>query len=1492
MLIEITSKGGPELKKLGASAKKLQQIFEHLDKAIEKAEMTTKEGKDAWRIFEKSLRGLITSVEKYHKAQIMLRKEMKKNNPNPALLEKYRTTMVSAKAAAHSYARTINKLVPGMVKLDFRTKNAGVNVKMLAKAQGIAKTRIDSFTSSVTKASREKKKNTSEVKKNTRATDQNTAATKKNEFATNQLRQRLDTTGSSTFAKLRRQVGAFRNQVLLLTFATVALRNAFKTAFDAANELEAAMKGLGAVAANTGNDMNKAMAAAQNLSDKGLLSVQDAAAGLKNLLSAGFGLKEAIGLMDTLTDSASFNRQGTLSLGQAVVGATQGIKNQNSIMVDNAGITKNLSIMYKEYAATIGTSAGKLDEAQKRQAIYNGVMKEGAIFAGDAEKVVLTMSGAITKLGVNSEKAAAQIGKLSQPLAGGFVQAFAQASDAMLKFGVALEENPEFMQRMVKIGYEVESTIRYLNASLGTFSQWLMKANEAMGGLIGAFIKGSAMLKLYNLRQNYTAKASATLTAENLKGHAVQELNNTGKKKEITLYSLADKQRWKSLSLRKRYRIELQRLRLNYEALNGSVARGTALMNLKSKALRTATFTAKGASVAMNLLKISIQGVKATLGPLLIAFLAFEAVLWIWKRLTELMTGVEKQSEVNKKRNDSLIASFKKSFQTIEDGYATSRANAMLFLDSQEKAIEMATIFNDVQMQYKKVMDARSQYAKAETRDQQAEWQIKIDQELEAYDKSLANLKAYQLEIEALTASHLSKLNAANVAYNEELETKQKRRGVDDIIEARQNLTARLNQYEEFLLSYTKLSKKDRESPEMSEKMMRMYTAVNMARDELEFQREKSLGNHYDRMIDIRQKYDMKLFEFNADEITRIKGQWASKRKVEEEKLKEHFDAMEALAKGAYESSKEDYISNVGMKIVQGADISSLDRRGAKYGQGAVGLIADDIREGSDIGANEAIKMADNVQAAYEKLIKVQANYKSELWDSNLTVDQTNQLVLQYKKSLIETKDALVAQAEALEAKSGEDTKAYANLINDIQGIEGLITVLNSAGKEYSVLKDEKASMDEQVKLGNQAYKEALDLLRQSMTIEEKRALGAAFYKEDLKVLSDEYKRLANAIRGVLDAEGNLTGAFARSILEAERAAAITNKYANSTQSLGGMIKEFINPMQTSDALMRKQAQATEQLAHKQKVAMDAHQDKLTLAGLELQAEKDTLSQALERGTYTNQEIKDQEKRISASQKKIDALLAEGKALEDLNEIEAKVLKDMQERERVQESIQRFTAYAEFFSNFTTQMQNLEHNRLMANMKYQKKLKKEVMDGVINQKQADALAIENAKLTAAEKSKNEKLALAQLIRDVGRQIMVYAAKKAAESGNIPAALGMLAAGVTANALINSYANKVTREAERDYMDAQAEFDRREAQIRGEGDNQAGSANQQRFGGSIKAENLSVEINPTVVIQGEQVFIGQGSVNEFGAELQALLLTSVNDAIENREIDLSNVSDRG
>lgn len=114
-----------------------------------------------------------------------------------------------------------------------------------------------------------------------------------------------------------------------LAALTLEIRKATKENVEFTN----ALIGLRSIAEGTGQDINKVTKAAENLASDGLMSVADAATGLKNLLLAGFGLDEAVVLMERFKDSAAFGRQGALSFGQAIVSATEGVKNGNSILV-------------------------------------------------------------------------------------------------------------------------------------------------------------------------------------------------------------------------------------------------------------------------------------------------------------------------------------------------------------------------------------------------------------------------------------------------------------------------------------------------------------------------------------------------------------------------------------------------------------------------------------------------------------------------------------------------------------------------------------------------------------------------------------------------------------------------------------------------------------------------------------------------------------------------------------------------------------------------------------------------------------------------------------------------------------------------------------------------------------------------------------------------------------------------------------------------------
>lgn len=174
-------------------------------------------------------------------------------------------------------------------------------------------------------------------------------------------------------------------------FAGIVL--AIRGAIEAANEYNNAMVGLNSLAEGTGQDFGDLQAAAEDLASDGLMTVADAAASLKNLLARGFSADEAVDMLERLKDAAAFGRQSSLSLGEAVRSASEGIKNENSILVDNAGVTKNVAVMWEEYAATIGKSAANLTQAEKRQAEYNGIMQETAYQVGDAARYAEEFAG-------------------------------------------------------------------------------------------------------------------------------------------------------------------------------------------------------------------------------------------------------------------------------------------------------------------------------------------------------------------------------------------------------------------------------------------------------------------------------------------------------------------------------------------------------------------------------------------------------------------------------------------------------------------------------------------------------------------------------------------------------------------------------------------------------------------------------------------------------------------------------------------------------------------------------------------------------------------------------------------------------------------------------------------------------------------------------------------------------------------------------------------
>lgn len=177
-----------------------------------------------------------------------------------------------------------------------------------------------------------------------------------------------------------------------------ALKSGIGEVVDSYNEYSAAMNGVKAVASATGNDVAESLQAVKEVTASGLISQSDAAEAIKNLELYGYSVQEATDMIKIMTDAAVYNRQSNYSVSESIAVTTQGIRMENSALSDAAGITTNIAKMHENYAAQLGKSAKNLTEAEKAQAVYNGYLEEGGIFAGNAEGYTETLAGSQQKL--------------------------------------------------------------------------------------------------------------------------------------------------------------------------------------------------------------------------------------------------------------------------------------------------------------------------------------------------------------------------------------------------------------------------------------------------------------------------------------------------------------------------------------------------------------------------------------------------------------------------------------------------------------------------------------------------------------------------------------------------------------------------------------------------------------------------------------------------------------------------------------------------------------------------------------------------------------------------------------------------------------------------------------------------------------------------------------------------------------------------------------
>ena len=107
-----------------------------------------------------------------------------------------------------------------------------------------------------------------------------------------------------------------------------------KTAVAAAEEAQNAMMGLQSIMEGQGRSFQKAKQCVEEYVSDGLVSATQATTAYKNLALRGYDDEQIQKVMVALKDAAAFGRQASYSLGEAVVSAAEGLKNENSVLVN------------------------------------------------------------------------------------------------------------------------------------------------------------------------------------------------------------------------------------------------------------------------------------------------------------------------------------------------------------------------------------------------------------------------------------------------------------------------------------------------------------------------------------------------------------------------------------------------------------------------------------------------------------------------------------------------------------------------------------------------------------------------------------------------------------------------------------------------------------------------------------------------------------------------------------------------------------------------------------------------------------------------------------------------------------------------------------------------------------------------------------------------------------------------------------------------------
>ena len=221
----------------------------------------------------------------------------------------------------------------------------------------------------------------------------------------------------SSFSKGFSKIG----KIVTAAFSIGAVISFGKTCVSVASQTESAWIGLKSILDGQGKSFSKAKDFLNEYTKDGLIPLTNAVTAYKNLAARGYDDKQIQQTLTSLKDAAAFGRQASYSYGEAIQTATEGLKNENSILVDNAGVTKNVAKMWDDYAKSVGKTTNQLTQQEKITAEVNGILEETKFQTGHAAKYADTFAGRTARLSQTFYTLKNTIGEVIIPIANLFI---------------------------------------------------------------------------------------------------------------------------------------------------------------------------------------------------------------------------------------------------------------------------------------------------------------------------------------------------------------------------------------------------------------------------------------------------------------------------------------------------------------------------------------------------------------------------------------------------------------------------------------------------------------------------------------------------------------------------------------------------------------------------------------------------------------------------------------------------------------------------------------------------------------------------------------------------------------------------------------------------------------------------------------------------------------------------------------------------------------